>query len=262
MTFAPLTLKALGAYWNAQGGVNLGIVGDTAHAQLGVSYHLGKSQLRSDAYSIQTARDKAGLTEAASAIDLGRLDGSLTQLRKFSDWLARRCVKNQPGTFDVREVIYSPDGKMVLGYKDGVDFLIPGFGDDSHLTHTHISFYRDSEFRDKLALFRPYFELPDTGADMATGFDFRPDTRLGTVTVNGKDHWYRDIAGVMQGPINPDTFGTHVALGPVDLVPPIPGGPAGADRTTGVVIGKRSAHMLWADVIFTPAHTHARSTDT
>jgi hypothetical protein len=157
VTFAPQSLKDLAAFWIAQGGVNLGIVGDTDHLTKGVSYHLGKDQLRADAYSAQTPRDKAGLTNAASAIDLGRLDGSLTQLREFSDWLARLCVKNVPGTLDVREVIYSPDGKRVLGFKDGIDFLIPNYGDLSHLTHTHISYYRDSEFRDKRPLFEPYF---------------------------------------------------------------------------------------------------------
>ncbi len=66
----------------ANGGVNLGIIGDTAHATLGVSYHLGKSQLTATAYSRQLPRDAAGLTEAASAIDLGKLNGSLTELRE------------------------------------------------------------------------------------------------------------------------------------------------------------------------------------
>jgi hypothetical protein len=166
-TFAPQTLRDLAALWVGHGGVNLGIVGDTAHATKGVSYHLGRSQLISTAYSIQTARDKAGLTDAASAIDLGKLDGSYAKLRAFSDWLARRCVKNEPGTGDIREVIYSPDGTRVLGFKDGIDYLIPDYGDDSHLTHTHISWYRDSEKRDKRPVFATYW-LPDTstGGDM------------------------------------------------------------------------------------------------
>ena len=167
MTYAPKSLQELAAYWTLQKGVNLGIVGDTEHQQKGVSYHLGKSALVPGAYSCERPRDKAGLTNAASAIDLGRLDGSFAQLRAFSDWLARRCVKNDPKTIDVVEVIYSPDGKRVLGFKDGVDFLIPNYGDNSHLTHTHISFYRDSEFRDKVALFAPYFqEVPMAGPEV------------------------------------------------------------------------------------------------
>jgi len=46
MTYAPMTLLELAAYWKRQGGVNLGIVGDTEHQAKGVSYHLGKDQLR------------------------------------------------------------------------------------------------------------------------------------------------------------------------------------------------------------------------
>ena len=186
MTYAPQTLKDLAAYWTAQGGVNLGIVGDADHVAKGVSYHLGKDLLQAGAYSARRPRDIAGLTNAASAIDLGRLDGSYAQLRAFSDWLARRCVKSDSGTFDVVEVIYSPDGKRVLGFKDGVDFLIPDYGDLSHLTHTHISFFRDSEFRDKVALFAPYFEeadVPGVAISMIAPYD-------GTATVVGSGHSY------------------------------------------------------------------------
>lgn len=173
MTFSPQTLRDLATFWVAQKGVNLGIVGDGSHQRKGTSYHLGKSALLPGAYSAQTPRDRAGLSEAASAIDLGRLNGSLPELRRFSDWLARRCVKNVKGTEDIREVIYSVDGVTVLGFKDGIDFLIPGYGDRSHLTHTHISYYRDSEKRDKRPAFLPYFlEPPDTGTpDPSPGDD-------------------------------------------------------------------------------------------
>jgi hypothetical protein len=159
MTFNPPTLKALGAYWVAQGGVNLGVVGDTAHMEKGTSYHLGKDDLLAGAYSVQTARDKAGLSNAASAIDLGRLDGKLHSLWKFSRWFAQRCFDEDPAYRDVREIIFwSTVRKRVIGWSD----LAPGqwindYGDLTHKTHTHISFYRDSEFRDKRPMFRPYF---------------------------------------------------------------------------------------------------------
>ncbi len=160
MTFNPPSLKALGSYWVKQGGVNLGVVGDTRHLATGTSYHLGKSALSSDAYSRRTARDKAGLTEAASAIDLGRLDGSLGHLREFSIWLVAQARANAPGTSDIREIIYTPDGLKVYGWSREAGVAskpIKGYGDSSHITHTHISFYRDSELRAKVALFRPYF---------------------------------------------------------------------------------------------------------
>ena len=164
MTYAPPTLVELGRYWTQHGDVNLGIVGDTRHQAKGTSYHLGRSQLTPDAYSRKTHRDRAGLSDAASAIDLGKLNGNLGQLRAFSVWLVKQCQSNAPGTQDIREVIYSPDGKTVLRWdrERGVNSAPrPGEADNSHLGHSHVSWYRDSEKRPKVAAFRPYF-LPDT----------------------------------------------------------------------------------------------------
>lgn len=161
MTYAPPALRALASYWTAHGGVNLGVVGDTRHKARGRSYHLGASALTSDAYSRTTARDRAGLSEAASAIDLGRLNGSYPELRAFSAWLVERCQANAPGTSDIREVILSADGKAVLRWDRERGFASeprPGEADASHTGHTHVSWYRDSEHRSKVGLIRPYFE--------------------------------------------------------------------------------------------------------
>lgn len=182
MTYAPASIKALASFWVAQGGVNLGIVGDLAHQAKGYSYHLGKDQLASGAYSARTTRDLAGLTNAASAIDLGRLDGSLVNLRAFSSWLVGRCRTNAPGTYDVREIIYAAvvRGTAIVmrwdrerGY---ASLPQTGEADDSHLTHTHVSFYRDSELRPKVGLFSPYFEedmddriIPEARATVGAG---------------------------------------------------------------------------------------------
>jgi hypothetical protein len=174
MSVAPRSLLDLQSYWIAQGGVSLGIVGNAVHCK---GYHLGRDRifgacacrpknicqpgLGSRDYSAQTARDRAGLSNAASAIDLGRLGGSLANLRDFSSWLVERCRTNQPGTADFREIIYSPDGSTVLRWdreRGHASAPRPGEGDDSHLTHTHISFYRDSEDRDKRPVFEPYFD--------------------------------------------------------------------------------------------------------
>lgn len=172
MSYAPASLKNLGSYWTAQGGVNLGIVGNAAHTK---GYHLGKDRIYDGSgpgigardYSVQTARDKAGLTDAASAIDLGRLDGSLTKLWAFSRWFAGRCYAGDPAYRDVREVIFwSTARQRVIGWSA----LAPGqwindYGDLSHKTHTHISYYRDSQSRDKRPGFAAYFESPPTETD-------------------------------------------------------------------------------------------------
>jgi hypothetical protein len=163
MTFAPPTIQRAMKVWTSHGGVNLGIVGDTGHVATGVSYHLGKSQLAPGAYSATLPRDKAGLSEAASACDLGKLSGSLGGLQKFSVWLVAQVRANPQAYRDVREVIYSPDGKVVRRWDNELKALRvggdgTGQGDNTHLFHTHISFYRDSELREKAPLVAPYFE--------------------------------------------------------------------------------------------------------
>lgn len=138
---------------------SLGIVGDDNHAQTGSSYHLGKSALRPDSYTItESSRDRNGLSEAASALDFGwwtrSVAGKTHNLRSFSVWLVAQCKAETADTRDIREVIYSPDGSTVRRW----DRLgIRSTGDDTHLTHTHVSWFRDSEVRDKTGVFRRYF---------------------------------------------------------------------------------------------------------
>ena len=67
-TTNPKELVDLGKLWVKNGGVNLGIKGDLDHVEQGVSYHLGKAELKPNAPSATSARDKAGLTNAASAM--------------------------------------------------------------------------------------------------------------------------------------------------------------------------------------------------
>jgi len=185
MTYAPATLNALATYWKGQGGVNLGIVGNTGHTK---GYHLGKDRIFDGSgpgigwndYSVKTARDKAGLTNGAAAIDLGRLDGALKPLWRFSEWLAKECMARKPDTRDVREVIFwSESRQRVVGWSAlAPDRLINDYGDLSHKTHTHISYFRDSETRDKRPLFRRYpgFAVtpPPTEADVPTMNEYLP----------------------------------------------------------------------------------------
>jgi len=197
VTFAPATLVALGRFWTAHGGVNLGVVGDSAHQSKGVSYHLGADQLLAGAYSAQTARDRAGLTNAASAIDLGRLDGSLVKLRTFSRWFVLQAQADVPGCSDIREIIYSPDGQIVLRWDRERGYASaprPGEADTSHLAHTHLSFYRDSEQRTKVALFEPYFATPEVDHMLTPSLDpseFRP---LKGIKVKAGTRFYRQAS--------------------------------------------------------------------
>lgn len=140
----------------------VGIVGDTAHAVGGDSYHLGADQIRArdgrDRYSVdESPRDKAGLDDNASALDIGwfsvTVRGKTHNLRSFSIWLVAHCKAGDPDTLGIREVIYSPDGIVVrrwdrLGRRTS--------GDSSHLTHTHLSKFRDADGDPIVRLMRRY----------------------------------------------------------------------------------------------------------
>lgn len=138
----------------------VGIVGSRGHVLVGTSYHLGEDDLilSKRPYSVyESARDRNGLDEHASAMDFGWFrvvtPKGTFDLRHFSAWLVRLCRAGDPDTVDVREVIYSPDGKVVLRWDD---LGIRSSGDDSHLTHTHVSEYRDADGHRMLRLVRRY----------------------------------------------------------------------------------------------------------
>lgn len=163
MTFAPETLKQARAYLKGQDpdltNEELGIVGGPSHVAQGTSYHLGKDdlQMSKNPYSARTSRDKAGLSNAASALDI---DDDLDELRPLSIWLVDQCRQGVSDTLDIREIIFSPDGVNVYRWdRERGQSSQPMPDDDlSHRTHTHVSYYRDSEFRDKVSPFRRFFE--------------------------------------------------------------------------------------------------------
>ncbi|WP_431892647.1 hypothetical protein [Micromonospora haikouensis] len=135
----------------------VGIVGDASHRG---GYHCGEDRVVSGDYSVvESSRDRTGLTEDSAALDVGQFSvksgGRTHDLRSFSAWCVQQCTAGAPDTRDIREIIYSPDGKTVrrwdrLGKRST--------GDSSHLWHTHFSFFRDAirAGRDQTALFRRY----------------------------------------------------------------------------------------------------------
>ncbi|MFG3715119.1 hypothetical protein [Micromonospora sp. NPDC047730] len=135
----------------------VGIVGDPAHRG---GYHCGSDRVVPNDYSVvESPRDSAGLTLDAAALDVGLFavdsGGRTHDLRTFSNWCVAQCVANTPDSRDIREIIYSPDGRVVRRW----DRLRKRTsGDDSHLWHTHFSFFRDSikARRDQTPLFRRY----------------------------------------------------------------------------------------------------------
>lgn len=164
MTFAPESLlqvrRIFKDRWPDIENANFGITGGPSHVLAGTSYHLGRDELKMsrDPYSARTARDLAGLSNAASAFDITDQIGPQL-LRSLSVWLVTECRTKAPDTLDIREIIYSPDGEVVLTWdrEKGATSFPQQRGSLSHKTHTHISWYRDSEFTDRAAVFRRFF---------------------------------------------------------------------------------------------------------
>lgn len=191
MTKAPESIEELATFWDERDGRNLGIVGDVKHKQRGTSYHLGKSDLIAGAYSTKLRRDRKGLTESASALDLGKLHKRIGKLRKFSTWLVEQAEAGL--TPDIREIIWSPDGIEVRRWDSHLDKVIVSLrrrkdgtikivneanGDESHFWHTHISFYRDSRKRSKVEYFQPFFDQPPPDPTPDEDLEPNPDDDL------------------------------------------------------------------------------------
>lgn len=157
MTYAPQALLDVRAYLKPLTGLSsaeLGIVCDENHNG---GYHCGWDERRtvngstSDYSWQESTRDSSHKTDAASALDVGMFP----DLRHMSVWIVEQCKAGTTDTSDIREVIYSPDGKVVQRW----DRLgIRTSGDSSHLTHTHISWFRDAENTPKTGLFQRFFE--------------------------------------------------------------------------------------------------------
>lgn len=124
--------------------LEVGIVPDSDHHG---GYHCGEGQVSADDYSVrESERDRRGLDGYSSAIDIGYF--AITTSRGFFDlydlngWLVNLWDRGDPDIADLREVIYSPDGKVVRR-KDKLGLRISG--DSSHTTHTHLSEFRDAD---------------------------------------------------------------------------------------------------------------------
>jgi hypothetical protein len=160
MSYADPALIQARNYLMSRGipGNALGIVGDQSHQSSG-GYHVGNDvlaqigKLNSDYSKRQTDKDRPG-SNAAMALDIGGLSGQ--QLYELTAWLIAQCKAGTADTRNIREVIgrKTPQGGIVHYDALGLQFGLPA----GHDTHTHISYYRDSEGGDKTSVFRRYYE--------------------------------------------------------------------------------------------------------
>ncbi|GAC1618034.1 MAG: hypothetical protein NVS9B1_27270 [Candidatus Dormibacteraceae bacterium] len=94
--------------------------------------------------------------------------------------------------------------------------------------------------------------LAGKDATVQTTFVLPSTAKVGSLTVAGNGHYYLRLQdGVLQPA--PAGWVKAFAIGPVTLKPPIPGGAAGADRSTAYLVGDDAAAFLASDVTFTPA---------
>lgn len=259
MTYAPNSLRDLAALWTSKGGVNLGIVGDAAHTW---GYHAGRDRIFTippgrgwNDVSVKLARDRAGLTDAASALDLGHDDKA--ELRRFTGWLIERAQDEAPGTRDLREIIGSLDGVNTIYWDRERRVLVTNAAgvDSSHLYHTHLSWYRDSESRSKVEVFAPYWS--GTGGDMGIRIkllgttDATPLDAFGTAKVGSASIVFWNVAtGATLSLASGTDLGTvqlGVAVGPMGGYPP-------GTELVALNIGSPAEQYVTARaaVIFTP----------
>jgi len=125
----------------------VGIKGDKKHADKGVSYHLGKDQIKRSKhpYSARLQRDINGLTDAASAIDIGDdwPRGGREAWKRFNNLLVAALRAGDPALVTIRATNFSPDGSERKRADRQKAFRVEG-SDDNVDIHTHIEWYRDA----------------------------------------------------------------------------------------------------------------------
>lgn len=151
-------LRAALADWTGLDAAALGIVGNAAHTW---GYHLGRDRIytippgRGDRDpSVRHARDRAGLDDNASAIDIG----AHARIRALGAYLLSAVLAGGTGTADICELIAErSNGSHIWAWdRAGGVSGVPSSTERPH--HLHVSYRRDSRGRDKVALFRTFYE--------------------------------------------------------------------------------------------------------
>jgi hypothetical protein len=139
------------------------------------------------------------------------INGHTVTLRDFTLWLVGRCKAGDPDAADIREIIYTPDGKTVQRY----DRLgIRSTGDSSHLTHTHVSLFRDSVKVNRASmvnLIKKYLAGIGSLAGMSSNTeDDMPLDGLDRAQVNNSERYLQSIFGLTDHAVGiSDTVNSH-----------------------------------------------------
>lgn len=173
MTVAPPDLlifrQRMGQVTGLTDPADIGIVGDGRHQRTG-GYHEGEDVLvdigrytppptahigsTSQDYSARLARDRAGLTDYASGVDVGDdwPNGGRAAWLRFGNLLAAELRIN-PVLAPLRAINYSPDGRVKKRIDREHGWLMVD-STDTVTTHLHAEWYRDTVGRRSAALDR------------------------------------------------------------------------------------------------------------
>lgn len=140
-TLAPASLLWLSSAWRnvIPNSVFSGIVGDKNHTY---GYHISREDLLEPDYSTELADDLLGPNNLASAIDMSM---NTTDMKLVTSRLiASAKDANDERLNRVREFIGTVNGSTVVGVDTQLypSDVVPGYGDNGHLSHVHISFSR------------------------------------------------------------------------------------------------------------------------
>jgi hypothetical protein len=140
---------------------DVGIVGDGAHQRTG-GYHEGKDVITSigryhgppashvgspvEDYSARNARDRRGLTDSASGVDVGDdwPNGGRKAWLRFNNAFVTALHAGDPALAAIRAVNYSPDGTAKKRTDREHGWAVEPSTDTVNI-HTHIEWYRDTE---------------------------------------------------------------------------------------------------------------------
>jgi hypothetical protein len=213
MTNAPADLltvrRAVMALTGVSDPAEMGIVGDEAHAASG-GYHEGRDSLtragvvNTDYSVVEYARDRAGLTDSASAFDMALAwspqAGGRAAAIKATNLLVDDLRGGHPSTGCVRAMNYTPDGttKRRVDRRNG--FAVTSSSDSVDI-HTHFEFFRDTEGQRAgafLDLVRARI-LQAQGVDVATTDDIAAKVAWIDPRVEGMAHLSQPTTGAEKG---------------------------------------------------------------
>lgn len=130
---------------------DVGIVGDGMHQHSG-GYHEGRDVLAglgalwSDYSVTEYDRDRTGLTNSASALDIALAwpNGGRAAGIRFTNLMVADLIADAPGTESIRAINYTPDG-VRKRRRDKRNGLKETVSSDTVDIHTHFEFFRDTE---------------------------------------------------------------------------------------------------------------------